>query len=265
MAICKSRYDFNWEVFFMNKLGIDIGSRFVKIAYYCKDDLILKRIDTIQFYRDCVKKNNGEMVVNLDKYVDNFYNKEIVATGYGRNVMSFRNAKIISEIKAHFKGALNQMNKDNFTLIDIGGQDSKVICVKNGYIEDFVMNDKCAASTGRFLENAANILGITLEELSAEVKNPVKLNSTCAIFSESEIIGKLAEGYKISDIAAGINESIARRIFPMIKRFKNQIYYASGGVASFYGIIFFLERFLDNKIVLVKNAQYNGAIGCLFY
>ncbi|KAA0258216.1 CoA activase [Deferribacter autotrophicus] len=249
----------------MDKLGIDIGSRFVKIAYYHKNDLILKRIDTIQFYKNCVGQNNGEMVVNLENFVDDFQFKDIVATGYGRNVMSFKNAKIISEIKAHFKGTLNQMKEENFTLIDIGGQDSKVIYVKNGYIEDFVMNDKCAASTGRFLENAANILGITLEELSSEVRNPVKLNSTCAIFSESEIIGKIAEGYRISDIAAGINESIAKRIFPMLKRFKNQRYFASGGVASLYGVIFFLERLLDNRIEIVDNAQYNGAIGCLFY
>ncbi|BAI80701.1 CoA-substrate-specific enzyme activase [Deferribacter desulfuricans SSM1] len=247
------------------KVGIDLGSRFVKIAYSDEaNNLYLDKIDTIEFYKKYVFKKDGNIFVDTEAFL-NIDDVDITATGYGRNVLAFKNANIVSEIKAHFKGALIQMNHENFTLIDIGGQDSKVIYVKNGYIEDFVMNDKCAASTGRFLENSANILGITLDELANEIKNPVKLNSTCAIFSESEIVGKIAEGYKISEIAAGINESIAKRIFPMIKRFKNEKYFASGGVANLKGVMYFLERLLDDKILVVKNAQYNGAIGCLHY
>lgn len=247
------------------KVGIDLGSRFVKIAYSDEtNNLRLDKIDTIEFYKKYVFKKDGNIFVDTKAFL-NKDDVDITATGYGRNVLAFKNANIVSEIKAHFKGALIQMNHENFTLIDIGGQDSKVIYVRNGYIEDFVMNDKCAASTGRFLENSANILGITLDELANEIKNPVKLNSTCAIFSESEIVGKIAEGYKISEIAAGINESIAKRIFPMIKRFKNEKYFASGGVANLKGVMYFLERLLDDKIVVVKNAQYNGAIGCLHY
>ncbi|MGA1862682.1 acyl-CoA dehydratase activase [Deferribacter thermophilus] len=247
------------------KVGIDLGSRFVKVAIQSGDDeFILKKIDTIEFYKKYVFKKEQNIYVDMKAFL-NEDDVDITATGYGRNVLAFKNANIISEIKAHYKGALIQMNYENFTLIDIGGQDSKVIYVKNGYIEDFVMNDKCAASTGRFLENSANILGITLEELANETKKPIKLNSTCAIFSESEIVGKIAEGYKISEIAAGINESIAKRIYPMLKRFKNDRYFASGGVAKLKGVIYFLEKLVNDKIEVVKNAQFNGAIGCLHY
>jgi len=111
------------------------------------------------------------------------------------NLLNFVNANVISEIKAHFKGAVYQTGENNFILIDIGGQDSKVIIVKDGYIEDFVMNDKCAASSGRFIEVAANILKIPIEKMGSYTENPVKLSSTCSVFAESEIIGKIAEGY----------------------------------------------------------------------
>ena len=249
----------------MAKIGIDIGSRFVKIVYKSEDKLEFKLLDTITFYKNFVKRDGNRLEICMKNLFDNIEIKSIVATGYGRNMVDFENSKIISEIKAHFKGALETMRTVDFTLIDVGGQDSKVIFVKDGFINDFVMNDKCAASTGRFMENAANILGIELDELSSEVKNPVKMNSVCAIFSESEIIGKLAEGYSISEIAAGVNESVAKRIFPMLKRFKNEKYYLSGGVALFTGVKYFLEKLLDDEIELVKYPQYNGAIGCLFY
>lgn len=131
------------------KLGIDLGSRFVKIAIKQNDEITFHREDTVYFYKNMVKRDAGQVLIDLSSYGADEHT-DIVATGYGRNMMSFVNARVVSEIKAHYKGALETVNEQEFILVDIGGQDSKVIYVKDGYIEDFVMNDKCAASTGRF-------------------------------------------------------------------------------------------------------------------
>lgn len=245
----------------MVSVGIDLGSRFVKVAYKKGDDFVFKIFDTVSFYKDYVKKEGSTLTIKynfLPEKID-----KIVATGYGRNLLSFSNATIISEIKAHFKGAKFQTQASNFTLIDLGGQDSKVIKVVDGYIEDFVMNDKCAASTGRFLESAAMLLKIDLEEFGRCIRNPVKLNSTCAIFSESEIIGKIAEGIDFTEIAAGINESIAKRIAPLIKKMKSDRYFISGGVANIFAVRYFLEQEIGCNLTPIKNCQFNGAIGCV--
>ena len=245
----------------MVKCGIDLGSRYVKIAREYKNTFVFELIDTVDFYKNYVFRNSlGELFLNLNFSTEDY---RITATGYGRNIMSFSNAEIISEIMAHFKGAKYQTKKDNFTLIDLGGQDSKIIKVRGGFIDDFVMNDKCAASTGRFLENASQILKMSLEELGSCTENPVKLNSTCAVFSESELIGKIAEGVKFSEIAAGVNHSSAKRIAPMLKRMKSEEYFIAGGVGNLYGIRYFLERELDAEIKRLENCQFNGAIGCL--
>lgn len=246
------------------KLGIDLGSRFVKIAVRNGDSTEFFREDTVHFYKNMVTRDGGRAYVNLSSYGAGD-NAEIIATGYGRNMMSFTNAAVISEIKAHYKGALETTGEREFILVDIGGQDSKVIYVRDGYIEDFVMNDKCAASTGRFLENACRILDITLDELAGMKQDPVKLSSTCAIFSESELIGKIAEGEPIERIGAGVNESISRRLFPLIRKYRNKKIYAAGGVASNGAIIHFLSELSGTDIKVLSNPQYNGCFGCLYY
>jgi predicted CoA-substrate-specific enzyme activase len=246
------------------KLGIDLGSRFVKIALENDGAVQFFREDTVHFYKNMVKRDAGQVYINLEKYgvTDS---AEIVATGYGRNMMSFANANVISEIKAHYKGALESTNESEFILVDIGGQDSKVIYVREGYIEDFVMNDKCAASTGRFLENACRILDISLDELAGMTENPVKMSATCAIFSESELVGMIAEGVSIEAIGAGVNESISRRLFPLIRKYRNKKLFAAGGVASNKAIIHFLSEMAGSQIQVLENPQYNGCFGCLYY
>ncbi len=246
----------------MKSVGIDLGSRYVKLIKQYGDSLEYKLYDTVNFYRTYIKRNGEKIYIDTEK-LGISDDCSIVATGYGRNLMSFTNAEIISEIKAHFKGALRQTQNGDFVLIDIGGQDSKVILAKDGYIEDFIMNDKCAASTGRFIENACNVLGIEINELANMKDNPVTLSSTCAVFCESELIGLLASGIEIEKIAAGINKSVAKRLLPMIKSFKSDKIYASGGVSSNKSLIFFLSCLLEQDIIPLDNTQFNGALGCL--
>ena len=246
----------------MKNIGIDLGSRYVKLVKEDNGNIEYNLYDTVNFYRQFIARNGSETYIDTQKLgFDDDY--KIVATGYGRNLMSFSNTEIISEIKAHFRGALRQTGDDNFILIDIGGQDSKVILGKEGYIEDFVMNDKCAASTGRFAENACSVLGIDINELSNMETNPANLSSTCAVFCESELIGLMASGVELESIAAGINKSIAKRLLPLIKSFQADTIYASGGVANNKSLIHFISELIGKKVTPLNNPQYNGALGCL--
>lgn len=246
----------------MKNIGIDLGSRYVKMVKADGENLEFMRYDTVSFYRQYIKRDKESTYIDVEKLgIDKDY--KITATGYGRNLMSFANAEIISEIKAHFRGALRQTGDDSFVLIDIGGQDSKVILGKYGYIEDFIMNDKCAASTGRFAENACNVLGITIDELSQMDKDPSNLSSTCAVFCESELIGLMASGVELESIASGVNKSIAKRLMPLIKSFQSDKIYASGGVASNKSLIYYISELIGKNVVPLENPQYNGALGCL--
>lgn len=248
----------------MTHIGIDLGSRFVKVAVRQDDAVSFRAVDTIQFYKNHVKRSEAGLTIDLS-FLDGITpgTAPITATGYGRNLMEFANATIISEIKAHFRGALSQTEEQTFTLVDIGGQDSKVIFVRDGYIEDFVMNDKCAASTGRFLENAANLLGISLEELATMSEDPVPVSSTCAIFSESEIIGLIAQGTPVPNIGAGIHESIAKRLIPLVKKYKTEHIFASGGAAKNAALLAALSRLAGKEILPLPETQFNGCLGCL--
>lgn len=246
----------------INQVGIDLGSRFVKIAMFDGKNIKFLRYDTVDFYKKYIIRYADEIGINT-KLIGIPDDCNVIATGYGRNLMSFKNASVISEIKAHFRGAMRSSGKENFILIDIGGQDSKVIWARNGYIEDFIMNDKCAASTGRFAENAASALGFTLKELGEMKENPADLSTTCAIFCESEIISLLASGTEPERIGAGINMSIAKRLTPLVKSYSSPHIFASGGAAENEAMLFFLSELVDREIKPIPQPQFNGAHGCL--
>ncbi|MBA7597681.1 (R)-phenyllactate dehydratase activator [subsurface metagenome] len=189
----------------------------------------------------------------------------IVGTGYGRLKIPFANENI-SEITCHGVGA-HWLRNSVRTIIDIGGQDLKVIGLDDsGRVIDFVMNDKCAAGTGKFLENMARALGLTLEELSTislEATNPAVITSQCSVFAESEVITLLNEGEEVANIANGIHASIASRLVTLVRRVgaKNDITIA-GGCAKNAGLIDVLEKRLDTEIVrLPEDPQIIGAIG----
>lgn len=248
------------------KCGIDLGSRSVKIVLLDGRDVKRTEVfETVEFYRQYGRRApGGGMVVDFAALgMDEA--DQVIATGYGRNTIDIVGAAVIPELKAHATGAVWQTGLTDFTLLDLGGQDSKVIKVRNGKMTAFDTNDKCAASTGRYLENMASVLGISLEELSRYSENPVELNATCAIFGESELIGRIVEGYSTAELAAGVNYTIFKRIKPMLAALKSDILIFAGGVALGQAIRTIIEKEMAVKVVVPRYPQLNGALGCAVY
>lgn len=242
--------------------GIDLGSRQVKIALLEGDNLAGSHLyDTISFYKQYGRKVEDQLSINFSSLGIGPV-EGIVSTGYGRNTLDILGAKKIPELKAHTLGAVWQTGLGDFTLLDLGGQDSKVIKVRGGKMVDFQTNDKCAASSGRYLENMAGVLGIELAELSRYSENPVDLNATCAIFGESELIGRIIEGHPMESLGAGINYSIFRRIQPMLREFFSEKMVFTGGVAQNQALQRIMAREMDCEVIVPLYPQLNGAIGC---
>lgn len=251
----------------MTTLGIDLGSRQVKIAAVDGRHLLWQRqFDTIPFYKRFGSFRYGRLVLDfaaLELLPPGELEKvPLVVTGYGRNTLNLLGAKVVPEIQAHVAGALFQTGLDTFTLLDLGGQDSKVARVEKGSLIDFLMNDKCAASSGRYLENMAQVLDVTLEELSRHCEQPVPLDATCGIFGESELISRILEGHSLECLCAGVNATLIRRVAPMLRRFPHDRIVLTGGVARNGAFRELLREALGIEPVLPAEPQHNGAIGC---
>lgn len=188
-----------------------------------------------------------------------------VGTGYGRLKIPFANENI-SEITCHGVGAC-WLSPDIRTVIDIGGQDCKVIGLNDeGRVVDFVMNDKCAAGTGRFLEAMCRVLQLTLDDLSAtslESKKPAQITSQCSVFTESEVITLLNDGREVSDVVAGIHQAIAGRLLSLVRKVgQRERITVSGGCAKNSGLTKILEEKLGSKMQpLSYDPQFLGALG----
>ncbi|MFO7753042.1 MAG: acyl-CoA dehydratase activase [Desulfobacteraceae bacterium] len=188
----------------------------------------------------------------------------IISTGYGRKNVDFA-VRSVTEISCHAAGACF-MNPGVATVVDIGGQDSKVIVLdKKGRVIDFAMNDKCAAGTGRFLDVMASALEIDLArlgEFSGRADTVAAISSVCTVFAESEVISLISKGEKRENIIAGIHASIGSRIVSMVKRVKGgPPYIMTGGVALNQGVVRVLEERLGNAVAVPRTAQVNGAVG----
>ncbi len=187
----------------------------------------------------------------------------LVATGYGRLNVPFAD-KQVTEISCHAKGAAFLFPEAR-TVIDIGGQDSKAINIKSGRPVDFVMNDKCAAGSGRFLEIIADGLGITLEEmakLSLKSNHPIKIGNLCTVFAEQEVVGKLAEGAPLADLIAGIHEALASRVASMAKKLKvADDVVVTGGGAKNPGLVKALSDVLGYRLLVPSEPLLTGAVG----
>lgn len=247
----------------MSLLGIDLGSREVKMAYRDANGILqLNKMSTASFYKHYCRPAEA-LVVDLEAlgYSDL---QQGVSTGYGRNNTNLNGFKAINEIKAHAYGAMAQSGLKDFVLLDIGGQDVKILQVQKGTVVDLNLNDKCAASCGRYLENMAQVLEMPLDDLANHYEDPILLNSTCAVFSESELIGKMAEGITESVLAASVNYSLYKRLEPMLRPYKRSSILVSGGVAKNAALIHYLKAHFSDVTVL-ENPQFNGAIGCVYY
>jgi predicted CoA-substrate-specific enzyme activase len=192
----------------------------------------------------------------------------VMATGYGRKTLKEADGEM-SELSCHARGIF-AMYPDTRTIIDIGGQDAKVISLgNNGQMMNFVMNDKCAAGTGRFLDVMAGILQLEVGDLEAEAEKSqtaAKISSTCTVFAESEVISQLANGALREEVVAGICNSVSARVAALAKRIGiREEVFMSGGVAQNGGVRKALERELKTSIRYSEFSQLMGAYGAALY
>ncbi|MGC8872591.1 MAG: acyl-CoA dehydratase activase [Caldimicrobium sp.] len=240
----------------MRILGIDLGSRTIKWVYFEGENL--KDFGVIESGYNPLDK--------VRPFFEKIRPEKTVATGYGRHLAKEAlKAEVVTEIKAHATG-IYYLNPEIRTIIDIGGQDSKVIKIdEKGRVLNFLMNEKCAAGTGRFLEIMALGLGITLEDLSQAplLKNPkIKIGSMCTVFAESEVISLKHKGVSLEEIIMAIHESIAERIMVMLERLGVEEKIAfTGGVAKNKALKALLESKLKLSIFSPDYPEITGALG----
>jgi predicted CoA-substrate-specific enzyme activase len=238
-------------------LGIDIGSRTIKVALIERDKIIDYKVEDTGI--DFLKKSR-EMLKGYKPY-------RVVATGYGRNLAKGDYAHgVISEIKAHAMGARHLFPKCR-TVLDVGGQDSKVISLEeDGTVKHFELNDRCAAGTGKFLEVMAKTLGFSIEEFGKKAlraKSPTKITNVCTVFTESEVISLLSQGVDPRDIAFGLHQAIVDRLKGMLVRIGvNGDVVFSGGAARNACLRSLLEEALEKKFKVYRCPEIIGAMGC---
>jgi predicted CoA-substrate-specific enzyme activase len=187
----------------------------------------------------------------------------VVATGYGRMNVPFADRQI-TELTCHARG-ISSIFPDVHLGIDIGGQDAKALKIRNGKLVDFVMNDKCAAGTGRFLEVIAAALGLHVEDLgdiSAKARNKISISSTCTVFAEQEVISRLSQGIPLEDVISGLHDSVASRVARMARKLKIEPDVVfTGGVAKNTGVVRALIEQLRCPVLVPPEPLLSGAQG----
>lgn len=254
-------------------LGLDIGSTSTELVVMDENSEI-------------VFLENGPTCAMIDKTGNELINKaknqlgcetgdfgKLVITGYGRKHFNLHDMKIkkgdVTEITCYGKGAF-WLNPKIRTIIDIGGQDSKVIALEeNGAVKNFAMNDKCAAGTGKFLEMTAQQFNMNLNDFGQISKNAtktVKISNICAVFAQSEIVSLVSKGTELADIIKSVEKSIISKISNMVDRLglKDDLMFC-GGVAKNQGITSSLEEKFDCPIFRPDNVEYVGAIGAALF
>jgi len=244
--------------------GIDIGSLCTKVVILNSNNKIesYSILRSGAAYKGAAETALNEALNKVSLCMEQI--SGIVSTGYGRSRVSFANYEI-TEISCHARGA-NFFFPDVRTVIDIGGQDSKVIRVnEKGQAVRFAMNDKCAAGTGRFLEVMAGALGVDLDEmseLSFQAKENIEVSSMCTVFAESEVISMFANGYAKQEIAGAVYRSIARRLSGLIGQLGlTEKVAMTGGVAKSKGMVQSIQEILGIKLLVPEEPQIVGALG----
>lgn len=242
-------------------LGIDIGSISTKCVVIDENNNII--------YKDYIWTNGNPInaVKEIIKPIKEYNIKGIGTTGSGRNLIGIMlDANVIkNEITAHAIGSMN-INKDVRTILEIGGQDSKVILIENGIINDYAMNTLCAAGTGSFLSSQAKRLNIDINDfgpLALKSNNPAKIAARCTVFAESDLVHKAQLGYKKEDIAAGLCKSIVINYLNNVckgKKIKPPIMF-QGGVSKNIGVVKYFKEILGEEIIVHEDGFLMGAYG----
>ena len=251
----------------MRYIGFDVGST-------CTKAVVLDEQGSLVFSKvvptgwNCIETTEG-LLGDMEARDIHKNDARIVATGYGRVSIPFAH-KTVTEISCHGKGASWLFKSDGFIVIDIGGQDTKIIEVRDGRVQNFIMNDKCSAGTGRFLDIMAGTLGVRLDELcelARRSRNHVSISSMCTVFAESEVVSLIGRGTNKEDIAYGIVESIASKVWGQLGRLgiNGGDFYLSGGLCELPFILEMLSEKIGTSVKSAPLARYAGAIGAALY
>jgi predicted CoA-substrate-specific enzyme activase len=242
--------------------GIDIGSTMTKVVITAGEEIITSLVKSTTPEQRLLAHAVMEEV--LERHNIHLYDMScIIATGYGRINVPFAD-KQVTEITCHTRGVAKLVPGVR-TIIDIGGQDCKAIKVKGNKPGNFVMNDKCAAGTGRFLEITARALGVPLQEmgpLALTSTSPLEISSTCTIFTEQEVVSKLSQGISLNDILNGLHQAIATRIYRLVNRLKiEREVVITGGGAKNIALIKALEDKIKLPVLVPPDPLITGALG----
>ena len=242
----------------MYQVGIDIGSSAAKAVVMNEGEVVRTLLLNTGFNS---RKTAEEIYETFKNEGITKENARYVATGYGRISVPYAD-DVITEITCHGKGAAFLFHEDG-TVIDIGGQDTKGISLKKGRVMKFIMNDKCSAGTGKFLEVMTNRLGLTQNELSelARKGNPITISSMCTVFAESEVISLIGKGTPREDIAYGVIESVVTKVVQLISQVPAEQYFLTGGLCEDEYIIERLVKALGAPVSSAPLARYAGSVG----
>ena len=244
-------------------VGIDIGSTMTKVVLMDENGNLLSAIKgpTGPEHRQLANEVMQQALEQASLQIDNI--SCIVATGYGRVNVPFADRQI-TELSCHARG-VSSLFPNVRTAIDIGGQDAKCMKINNGRLTNFVMNDKCAAGTGRFLEVTAAALGIKLEDMgdiSLKATKKIQISNLCTVFAQQEVIALLSRGEKLENIVAGLHDALASRIATLARRLEIEPdLVLTGGVAKNSGMVRAMKESLDCEIFVPEEPLLTGALG----
>ena len=241
-------------------IGVDIGSTATKVAVVdAVGELVRTELMPTGFSSVDAAERAHEAMIRRDSP---FVSSRVVATGYGRVAVPYAD-KVVTEITCHGRGAARLFGPDG-TVIDVGGQDTKVIRLRGGRVFKFVMNDKCAAGTGRFLEVMADRLGVSHDELAALARagEPTQISSMCTVFAESEVISLVGRGEPRENIARGVIESVVGRVAALVGSSGGTApYFLTGGLCDNEYVVERLGEKLGAPVATCPEARYAGALG----
>jgi predicted CoA-substrate-specific enzyme activase len=243
--------------------GIDLGSTMTKVVIINSNEEICASVikHTGAEHRHLANKVMEEALEQAGLSFDEI--SYVIATGYGRITVPFADRQI-TELTCHARGVYHYAPNVSLA-IDVGGQDAKGLKINGGKLLDFVMSDKCAAGTGRFLELIAASLDLALDDLgklSLKSTSKASISSTCTVFARQEVVSRISEGVPLEDILAGIHDAIASRVARMVERLKIEPDVVfTGGVAKNIGVVKSLETKLGCKVMVPEEPLLSGAIG----